>query len=71
MFEFKLTDPFGSTPSKAFRAINGCALRRMAWFLNRKRQRRYRLKFADTYYGELNHYGMYWLKWGDVRRRRN
>ena len=34
-------------------------------------QRRYRLKFADTYYGELNHYGMYWLKWGDVRRRRN
>ena len=26
------------------------------------------LKFADTYYGELNHYGMYWLKWADVRR---
>ena len=21
-----------------------------------------RLKFADTYYGELNHYGMYWLR---------
>ena len=35
---------------------------RMARFLNRKSQRRYRLKFADTYYGELNHYGMYWLK---------
>ena len=28
----------------------------------------HRLKFADTYYGELNHYGMYWLKWADVRR---
>ena len=42
---------------------------RMARFLNRKSQRRYRLKFADTYYGELNHYGMYWLKWADVRRR--
>ena len=41
---------------------------RMARFLNRKSQRRDRLKFADTYYGELNHYGMYWLKWADVRR---
>ena len=44
---------------------------RMARFLNRRSQRRYRLKFADTYYGELNHYGMYWLKWADVRGRRN
>ena len=26
------------------------------------------LILADTYYGELNHYGMYWLKWADVRR---
>ena len=49
-------------------AVNGYALRRMARFLNRKSQRRYRLKYADTYYGELNHYGMYWLKWADVRR---
>ena len=40
----------------------------MARFLNRKSQRYHRLKFADTYYGELNHYGMYWLKWADVRR---
>ena len=55
-------------PSKAFHAVNGYALRRMARFLNRKRQRRYRLKFADSYYGELNHYGMYWLRWADVRR---
>ncbi len=67
----KLTKGWGAFysvgyPSKAFHAVNGYALRRMARFLNRKSQRRYRLKFADTYYGELNHYGMYWLKWGDV-----
>ena len=72
----KLTKGWGAFysvgyPSKAFHAVNGYALRRMARFLNRKSQRRYRLKFANTYYGELNHYGMYWLKWGDVRRRRN
>ena len=71
----KLTKGWGAFysvgyPSKAFRAVNGYALRRMARFLNRKSQRRYRLKYADTYYGELNHYGMYWLKWADVRRRR-
>ena len=48
--------------------LNGYLLRRAARFLNRKSQRRYRLKFADTYYGELNHYGMYWLKWTNVRR---
>ena len=57
-------------PSKAFHAVNGYALRRMARHLNHRSQRRYRLRFADTYYGELNHYGMYWLKWADVRRRR-
>ena len=70
----KLTKGWGAFysvgyPSKAFHAVNGYALRRMARFLNRKSQRRYRLKFANTYYGELNHYGMYWLKWADVRRR--
>ena len=70
----KLTKGWGAFysvgyPSKAFHAVNGYALRRMARFLNRKSQRRYRLKFADTYYGELNHYGMYWLKWADARRR--
>ena len=72
----KLTKGWGAFysvgyPSKAFHAVNGYALRRMARFLNRKSQRRYRLKFADTYYGELNHYGMHWLKWADVRGRRN
>ncbi len=50
--------------------VTNAALRRMARFLNRKSQRYYRLKFADTYYGELNHYGMHWLRWADVRRRR-
>ena len=49
-------------------APDGSGYRDMARHLNRKSQRRYRLKFADTYYGELNHYGMYWLKWANVRR---
>ena len=61
----KLTKGWGAFysvgyPSKAFNAVNGYALRRMARFLNRKSQRYYRLKFADTYYGELNHYGMHY-----------
>ena len=34
-------------------------------------QRYYRLKFADSYYGELAHYGLYRLAWADVRRTRN
>ncbi len=38
--------------------------------LNRKSQRYYRLKFADTYYGEMTHYGLYRLAWADVRRAR-
>ena len=37
---------------------------------NRKSQRYYRLKFADTYYGEMTHYGLYRLAWADVRRAR-
>ena len=45
-------------------------LKRMARFLNRKSQRYYRLKFADTYYGEMTHYGLYRLAWADVRRAR-
>ena len=44
--------------------------KRMARFLNRKSQRYYRLKFADTYYGEMTHYGLYRLAWADVRRTR-
>ena len=40
------------------------AKHRMARFSN------YRLKFADTYYGEMTHYGLYRLAWADVRRAR-
>ena len=35
-----------------------------------KGQRRCRLKFADTYYGEMTHYGLCRLAWADVRRAR-
>ena len=42
----------------------------MARFLNRKCQRYYRLRFADTYYGEMAHDGLYRLAWADVRRAR-
>ena len=58
-------------PSRVFRKVNHYVLRRMARFLNRKSQRYYRLKFADSYYGELAHYGLHRLAWADVRRTRN
>ena len=57
-------------PSRVFRKVNHYVLKRMARFLNRKSQRYYRLKFADTYYGEMMHYGLYRLAWADVRRAR-
>ena len=57
-------------PSRAFRKVNHYVLKRMARFLNRKSQRYYRLRFADTYYGEMAHYGLYRLAWADVRRAR-
>ena len=47
-----------------------CVKIALARFLNRKSQRYYRLKFADTYYGEMTHYGLYRLAWADVRRAR-
>ena len=58
-------------PARAFRKVNHYVLKRMARFLNRKSQRYYRLKFADTYYGEMTHYGLHRLAWADVRRTRN
>ena len=58
-------------PSRVFRKVNHYVLKRMARFLNRKSQRYYRLKFADTYYGEMTHYGLYRLAWADVRRARD
>ena len=48
-------------PYRVFRKVNHYVLKRMARFLNRKSQRYYRLKFADTYYGEMTHYGLYRL----------
>ena len=57
-------------PSRAFRKVNHYVLKRMARFLNRKSQRYYRLKFADTYYGEMAHYGLYRLSWAKTARRR-
>ena len=45
-------------------------LKRMARFLNRKSQRYYRLKYADTYYEEMAHYGLYRLAWAKTARRR-
>ena len=39
------------------------------WTGHRDMARSDRLKFADTYYGEMTHYGLYRLAWADVRRR--
>ena len=36
-----------------------------------KSQWYYRLKFADTCYGEMTHYGLHRFAWADVRRTRN
>ena len=57
-------------PSRVFRKVNHYVLKRMARLLSRKSQRYYRLKFADTYYGEMSHYGLYRLAWAGVRRSR-
>ena len=58
------------TRERLSRKANHYVLKRMARFLNRKSQRYYRLKFADTYYSEMTHYGLYRLAWADVRRAR-
>ena len=60
-------EPYDDQREKQDCEIN--AFKRMARFLNRKSQRYYRLKFADTYYGEMTHYGLYRLAWADVRSR--
>ena len=36
---------------------------------NGQSKRYYRLKFADTYYGEMTHYGLYRLAWADSVRK--
>ena len=44
-------------PSRQFAKMNAYARYRLYKFLNRKSQRRYRLKYAETYYGELQKLG--------------
>ena len=63
--------PYTGVPFGSFQKVNHYVLKRMTRFLNRKSQRYYRLKFADTYYGEMTHYGLYRLAWADVRRTRD
>lgn len=55
-------------PSMAFQRVNYRVLCRMARFMNRRSQRRYHLKFAKSYYGELQHYGWDRLRWCDFRK---
>ena len=45
-------------PSRQFAKVNAYARYRLYKFLNRKSQRRYRLKYAETYYGELQKLGL-------------
>jgi len=45
-------------PSRQFAKVNSYVLKRLYKFLNRKSQRRYRLKYAETYYGELHKLGL-------------
>ncbi len=68
IFEADFHDCSFGYPSRVFRKVNHYVLKRMARFLNRKSQRYYRLKLADTYYGEMTHYGLHRLAWADVRR---
>ena len=45
-------------PSRQFAKVNAYAQYRLYKFLNRKSQRCYRLKYAETYYGELQKLGL-------------
>ena len=45
-------------PSRQFAKVNAYAQYRLYKLLNRKSQRRYRLKYAETYYGELQKLGL-------------
>ena len=45
-------------PSRQFAKVNAYAQYRLYKFLNRKSQRRYRLKYAETYYGECQKLGL-------------
>ena len=45
-------------PSRQFAKVNWYAQKRLYKLLHRKSQRRYRLKYAATYYGELQKLGL-------------
>ena len=45
-------------PSRQFAKVNEYVRHRLYKFLNRKSQRRYRLKYAETYYGEYQRLGL-------------
>ena len=45
-------------PSRQFAKVNAYAQYRLYKFLNRKSQRRYRLKYAEIYYGEYQRLGL-------------
>ncbi|MBQ3345210.1 MAG: group II intron reverse transcriptase/maturase, partial [Kiritimatiellae bacterium] len=45
-------------PSRQFAKVNTYARYRLYKFLNRKSQRRSRLNYAETYYGELQKLGL-------------
>ena len=45
-------------PSRQFAKVNSYAQSRLYKFLNRKSQRQYRLKYAETYYGEYQKLGL-------------
>ena len=45
-------------PSRQFAKVNDYVRKRLYRFLNRKSQRKYRLKYAETYYGEYQRLGL-------------
>ena len=55
-------------PSRMFAKVNWYVNRRLYNFLRRRSQRKYRLKYATTYSGELRHYGLILLTRGRYRQ---
>ena len=51
-------------PSRQFAKVNNYVQKRLHKFVNRKSQRRYRLKYAETYYGEFKKLGLITLTRG-------
>lgn len=55
-------------PSRMFAKVNWYVNRRLYSFLRRRSQRKYRLRYAATYSGELRHYGLIQLTRGRYRQ---